>query len=76
MQHDPWPEPAKTTCPVLVLEGGISENRAFIDLKRVASCFPRGEYRMVEGGGHLVPMEHPPVVTQIIREFFTAKGGV
>jgi len=76
MQHDPWPEPAKTTCPVLVLEGGISENRAFIDLKRVASCFPRGEYRLVKGGGHLVPMEQPPVVTQIIREFFTAKGGV
>jgi len=70
MQHDPWPEPAKTTCPVLVLEGEISENRAFIDLKRVASCFPRGAYRLVEGAGHLIPMEQPREVTEMIRGFF------
>ncbi len=70
MQHNPWPEPAKTTCPVLILEGETSENRAFIDLKKVASLFPRGQYRLIEGAGHLIPMEQPSVVTGIIRDFF------
>lgn len=69
MQHNPWPEAAKTTCPVLVLEGENSENRAFIDLKAVASRFPQGSYRLIEGAGHLIPMEQPQVVTGAIRDF-------
>jgi lipase len=70
MQHNPWPEPAKTKCPVLILEGEMSENRAFIDLKKVASLFPKGQYRLVAGAGHLIPMEQPRIVTDLISEFF------
>lgn len=70
LQRNPWPEPAKTTCPVLILEGEASENRAFIDLKKVASLFPKGSHRMVEGAGHLIPMEQPKLVTEIIRDYF------
>lgn len=69
--RDPWPLLPEITCPVLIVEGGESENRKFIDLKYAASLFPRGSYRSVDGAGHLVPMEKPEAVYEIISEFFT-----
>jgi len=70
LQHNPWPEAAKTSCPVLVLEGEKSDNRAFIDLSQVAALFPRGSYRLIAEAGHLIPMEQPRVVMEAIRDFF------
>jgi lipase len=70
MQYDPWPLLPKVTCPVLVLEGEESENRQFIDLRRAASLFPRGFHRLVRGAGHLVPMEKPAEIIEIIGNFF------
>ncbi|MDI9569553.1 MAG: alpha/beta hydrolase [Pseudomonadota bacterium] len=69
MRYDPWPELAKVVCPVLVLEGAESDNRHFIDLRRATSMFPRGEHRMIAGAGHLIPMERPREVMEIIRGF-------
>ena len=69
MQYDPWPELTKVTCPVLVLEGELSDNRHFIDLPKATAMFPRGTHRVVAGAGHLVPMEKPGEVTEIIRDF-------
>ena len=69
LQYNPWPEADKTACPVLVLEGEKSENRTFIDLKAVATRFPQGRYRLIEGAGHLIPMEQPGVITDTIRHF-------
>jgi len=69
MQYDPWPELTKVNCPVLVLEGAESDNRHFIDLRRATSLFPRGEHRMIAGAGHLIPMEKPREVVEIIRDF-------
>ena len=71
MQRNPWPEPERTSCPVMILEGEISDNRAFIDLKKVASLFPQGTYRLIEGAGHLIPMEQPRTITEIIKAFFS-----
>ena len=71
MKFDPWPVLSKVSCPVLILEGELSENRSFIDLKKAASLFPRGAYRLVEGAGHLIPMEKPGEITDIIRSFFS-----
>lgn len=67
---NPWPILEKITCPVLVVEGGGSENRAFIDLKKAASMIPQGSYHEVKGAGHLVPMESPMETVNIIRDFF------
>jgi len=64
---NPWPYLEKVSCPVLVIEGGESENRAFIDLKKAAGLFPRGSYRLVEGAGHLIPMERPGEIREMIR---------
>ncbi len=70
MHLDPWPLLPKVEAPVLVLEGGISGNRTYIDLQKAVSLFPRAEYREVPGAGHLIPMEKPAETTEILREFF------
>ena len=57
MAQDPWPLLERIACPVLLLEGGRSENRLVIDLGRAASVIPRGELEVVADAGHLVPME-------------------
>ena len=68
--YDPWPILSQVACPVLVLEGERTENKGFIDQKKAASMFPKGEYRVVENAGHLIPMERPREIARIIREFF------
>jgi pimeloyl-ACP methyl ester carboxylesterase len=70
VRYDPWPLLPQVSCPVLVLEGEHSENRAFIDLKKAASLFPKGSYRLIPDAGHLIPMEKPGLTTGVIREFF------
>ncbi len=70
-KYDPWPLLSKVQCPVLVLEGEESENRAFIDLKKAVSMFPHGAYRMISGSGHLIPMEKPEEIIAIILGFAT-----
>jgi lipase len=68
--YDPWPILSQVACPVLVLEGEHTENKGFIDQKKAASLFPKGEYRLVENAGHLIPMERPRETARIITEFF------
>jgi len=70
---NPWPYLEKVPCPVLVIEGEKSENRSFIDLKKAASLFPRGSYRLVKEAGHLIPMERPGEIRETIRRFLELK---
>lgn len=70
VRYDPWPLLPKISCPVLVLEGEHSENRAFIDLQKAVSLFPRADHRIVRDAGHLIPMEKPAEVTGLVRDFF------
>ncbi|HON37321.1 MAG: alpha/beta hydrolase [Pseudomonadota bacterium] len=70
LHYDPWPLLPKVSCPALVLEGELSENRAFIDLKKATSSMKHAEYRLIEGAGHLIPMEKPGEIAGIIRGFF------
>jgi len=70
VKYDPWPLLPKVECPVMILEGETSENRHFIDLKKAAASFPRGEHRIVIKAGHLVPMEKPGEIARILQEFF------
>jgi len=69
VRYNPWPLLSKISCPALVLEGDESENRQFIDLKKVASLMPKGEYRLVKDAGHLIPMEKPAEIFTIIKDF-------
>lgn len=68
--YDPWPVLSKNTCPVMVVEGEQSENRLYIDLKKAAALFKNGQYHLVKGAGHLIPMEKPTEVCRIIEDFF------
>ena len=70
VQYDPWPLLPQVTCPILVLEGEQSDNRHFIDLKKIASLFPDATHRLIRDAGHLIPMEKPTETTTVIREFF------
>ncbi|MDI6796162.1 MAG: alpha/beta hydrolase [Desulfatibacillaceae bacterium] len=65
---DPWPLLQKVSCPTLLAEGEKSENRAFIDLKKAAAMLPKGRYRLIEGAGHLIPMERPRATASLVKE--------
>lgn len=69
VKKDPWPFLPEISCPVLVVEGEHSENREYIDLKKAASLFPEGKYQMVKNAGHLIPMEQPKTITEIIVQY-------
>lgn len=69
MAYNPWTVMRKVDCPVLVLEGEKTENRGIIDFSKAARTFPMGSYRLVEGAGHLIPMEKPELTASIIRQF-------
>ncbi|MFZ7127656.1 MAG: alpha/beta fold hydrolase [Desulfobacterales bacterium] len=70
-QYDPWPVLEKITCPVLILEGGRSENAGIMDLQEAAGRMPNGIYRRIPDAGHLLPMEHPEKIVHLIGEFFS-----
>lgn len=71
---NPWPLLKKLTCPVLVVEGEKSANKAFIDLPNAVSLLSNGRYKSVSGAGHLIPMQKPKEVVQIIKEFLEEVG--
>jgi len=72
MEKDPWPLLENISCPVLLVEGEKSENRAVIDLGRAASIIPNATLQVIAGAGHLVPMEKPHELLASILEFFGA----
>jgi lipase len=68
--YNPWPLLGKIASPTLILEGEISENRHYIDLKKAASLMQNGSYRQIKEAGHLIPMEKPAETADILKEFF------
>jgi len=69
MHHNPWPLLDKVQCPTLIIEGGQSENKQMIDLKKATNMLPDGTYQIVEKAGHLIPMEFPGVCLDIFLKF-------
>jgi len=59
-------EAASVRVPVLVLSGRYDRSPACDP--SLAAVFPRGQFRVVEGAGHYVPLERPQVLTTIVRE--------
>ena len=71
MPYDPWPMLSKVACPVTVIEGENSANRSVIDLKKAASLFPNASYQLIAAAGHLIPMEKPAEMIQVITKIFS-----
>ncbi|MCU0848212.1 MAG: alpha/beta hydrolase [Spirochaetes bacterium] len=69
LHSDPWPLLPEVECPVLVVEGGESENRHYIDLKKASGFFRNGGYMLMEGAGHMIPMERPAEISGIIKQY-------
>jgi lipase len=69
VKHDPWPLLPRVACPTWVVEGQNSENRDWIDLRDAAQRIPGGRHIMVDGAGHLIPMEKPAVMGSLIESF-------
>jgi len=74
MPFDPWPAIQQVQCPVLILEGEKSGNRAFIDLAMAASRFRQGRLETIADAGHLIPMEKPAEVLAAIQTFIKTAG--
>lgn len=66
---NPWPLLAKIDCPVLVIEGELTENKGLVDLQRAISLLRHGKYKSVAGAGHLIPMQKPNEISGIIKKF-------
>jgi lipase len=66
---NPWPLLEKLTCPVLVIEGEKTENKGLVDVQRAVSLLRRGKYQSIADAGHLIPMQKPRELAQIIKEF-------
>lgn len=69
--RNPWPVLPHIHCPVMVVEGGKSESRARLNLRKVAGILPKGEHRFIADAGHLIPMEKPGLMTELIKRFFS-----
>lgn len=69
-EYNPWPVIALVSCPVLVLEGEYTENKGFIDFRKVAETLPNGRYHVVPDSSHLIPMEKPRETASLISGFF------
>ena len=70
-KKNPWPLLKKISCPVLIIEGGKSENLNFINHKKAAGLFKNGSLHRVDNAGHLIPMEKPEEVLDLITSFFS-----
>lgn len=69
--HDAYRRLGQVPCPVVVARGG----RSFIvdakTLERWAARLPSGRAEVLEGLGHLAPLEAPDVVARAVRRAFT-----
>ena len=54
----------------MVVEGEKTENKGFVDIQKILSALPDSMYTQVADAGHLIPMQKPSQVVNIIREFF------
>lgn len=67
--RDPWPLLTKIECPVLVIEGAKSPNIGLVNIQRIVSILPKGQYGSVAEAGHLIPMQKPAEIAGIVKDF-------
>jgi pimeloyl-ACP methyl ester carboxylesterase len=67
--RDPWPLLPLIACPTLVIEGEKSPNVSFVDLRRAVSLLPKGRFGSIGDAGHLIPMEKPGEIAELIKDF-------
>ncbi len=69
---NPWPFLPRIDCPTMIIEGGDTEYRSFIDTGKMLSFLPKGRFEAVPDAHHLVVMEKPREILQILKTFIAA----
>jgi esterase len=59
------------TGPALFIRGGTSDFVSDEDWKDILALFPAAVLKTIAGSGHLVHLEHPGLVTELLTHFFT-----
>lgn len=59
----------RITCPVLLVDGGESNLKFVHDPKRKA-IYPNRQERMLEGAGHMMQLDQPERLADMLLEFF------
>lgn len=55
------------SCPILILCGDADQITPLADMRAIAAILPGAEFVVIEGSGHLTPMERPEAVTAALR---------
>ncbi len=66
---NPWPFLNNIECPVMIIAGGQSENKGLVDIQKMLKHILNGQYKQVANVGHLIPMQNPNAIIQIIKDF-------
>ena len=67
--HDLWSEISKTKVPILILRGEHSDTFTAGAARKFERKAPNGVCRVVEGTGHMLPMQRPELVAEMIEEW-------
>lgn len=73
LDMNPWPLLPQIKCPVFILQGEKSD-RSQLNQPKIAAKFPNGKHRLIPNAGHLIPMEKPKLIIEIIREITCLSG--
>lgn len=71
--HDVWNEVAKLQVPVLVLRGEHSDTFTASAVRKFGRVAPNAKCTVVEGTGHMLPMQRPDAVARIVLEWLSEK---
>lgn len=72
--HGAWDRLGEVEPPVLLLAGELSESHPSAFLEELAGRFRRAETVVVPGAGHLLPMERPDRVAELVGDFVEGLG--
>lgn len=67
--HDLWARLPHLRVPLLVVWGSESDTFFPAAVRALKKAHPRAHYQRVEGAGHLVPLEKPEAVGEVIKSF-------
>lgn len=67
--HDVWSEISRISVPVLVLRGEHSDTFTAGAARKFEKKAQNGVCRIVEGTGHMLPMQRPELVAEMIEEW-------
>lgn len=73
MPHDGWRYPRRIRQPLLILRGEHTDTFFHPAAARLQRQVPGAVYHTVPNTGHLLPLESPEVVGQLIVEFLTPR---